>query len=111
MEEPINKKAINTILILFILWLIVFALSFIMFISTESTGMGFTQGLNRIGVFIGWQFAAFCISIITLIVSRNRKKEITKMGKTLGLIPVGGHLLLILIIVIAVLYVSFTSGQ
>lgn len=109
MEELINKKAMNTVLILFILWLIVFALSFIMFISTEKTGMGFTQGLNRIGVFLGWQFAAFCISIITLVISRNRKKEITKTGRILGLIPVGGQLLLILIIVTAVLYLSFIA--
>jgi len=110
MDQQINKKVMNRILILFIFWLVVFALSFIMFITTERTGMGFTQGANRIGVFLGWQFAAFCISIISLVISKNRNKEITKTLKILGFIPFGGQILLIFVIVLTVLYVSFISN-
>ena len=50
-----NKR---TIWILFWIWLAVYAGSFVSCAVTEPTGDSFLRGVNRLGVFFGWQVLA-----------------------------------------------------
>lgn len=49
---------------LFVLWAAAFAWSFIGFAITEGTGDGFARGLNRVSLFIGWQFVAAVLAVL-----------------------------------------------
>jgi len=56
--------------ILFLIWLGIFAGSFIMYALTPSNDFGFTAGLNRVMVFLGWQLAAGFVGIIVWLMGR-----------------------------------------
>lgn len=60
----------NWALLLLILWLGVYAWSFLTMYLTAPTGDGFTRGLNRITSFFTWQIAAGVIAIGVWIVGQ-----------------------------------------
>jgi len=55
--------------------LIAFAFSLIHPALTEPTGDGFARGLNRVGVFLGWQIAAIGVSIVLFIIGLGQDKS------------------------------------
>jgi len=64
-----NKQIITKLL--FVIWLGLFAASFIMFAITPATDFGFSRGLNRITVFFGWQIAATIAGLVLWLMGRN----------------------------------------
>lgn len=53
--------AINT---LAVTWAASFAASFVHAAMTAPTGDGFTRGLNRVGIWLGWQVVALVVAIV-----------------------------------------------
>lgn len=58
------------VIVILTLWLMAFALSFVLFLTTESTGDGFLRGANRVSLFLGWQAIAALLSLAAFGVSR-----------------------------------------
>ncbi|MEO0384382.1 MAG: hypothetical protein AAF234_12620 [Pseudomonadota bacterium] len=50
--------------LLFALWAIAFAGSFIAYAMIEPTGSSFTRGMNRASAFLGWQAAAIGFAVV-----------------------------------------------
>lgn len=55
--------------VLLALWATIYVWSFVSYSITAPTDFGFTRGLNRIGEFLGWQFAAGLVSVLALALS------------------------------------------
>ena len=53
------------------MWALAFGLSFFLFMTTEPTGDGFTRGINRVGLFFGWQGVAAILALAAFGVSRS----------------------------------------
>jgi len=58
------------VILLLALWAMAFALSFILFAITEPSGDGFTRGINRVSLFLGWQAIAGLLAVAAFGVSR-----------------------------------------
>lgn len=69
------------------LWLLAFALSVVLMLTTEPAGDGFTRGLNRIGVFFRWQFLAFACAIFAFLATR-RQENLSRGFAWLGRLPI-----------------------
>ena len=86
------------------LWLVPFAVSFAMFLTTAPTGDSFTRGLNRITVFLTWQGAAFVVAMLaglaTWQVGANGGKNI----KVIGYAPLAVSALLVATLVAIIGY-------
>lgn len=52
--------------IVLLVWVAIMGISFLGYALTETSGDGFTRGLNRIMVFLGWQIAGLVIAVICL---------------------------------------------
>jgi uncharacterized oligopeptide transporter (OPT) family protein len=84
------------------LWLVLFVLSFVMAAVTEPTGDSFVRGMNRIGVLLGWQFAALIAAIAALVAALSRPRP-----RSLGVRLAGyGPLSLMLLEVVAVVGIT-----
>ncbi|MGI3183765.1 hypothetical protein [Nioella aestuarii] len=52
--------------IILLAWVAIMGISIFGYILTEASGDGFTRGLNRIMVFLGWQIAGLVVALICL---------------------------------------------
>lgn len=93
---------------LLIIWVIVYAASFIIPFSYEATGDGFTRGLNRVAAFFGWQFAAGLIALIVWGLKDNLGEG--RKFKWIGRIPILLALALFLLCVAAILWARFAKS-
>lgn len=91
-----------------VLWLAVFALSFGIMLVTEPTGDGLTRGLNRIGVFLGWQAAAVVVALGALALGAGRL-EARPAVRWLSRAPAIVQGSLVLLVVVLVLSVRFAG--
>lgn len=82
-------------LTLVLIWALTFAVSFIVPRLMEATGDGFARGLNRVGIWIAWQFVALAIAIASTFIAFVRLKQ-EKFWRRIALIPICVQLLLIL---------------
>lgn len=57
-------RATTLVLFLLVLWAAAFVWSFWAFATTAPTDFGFTRGLNRVTVFLGWQMAAAALAVL-----------------------------------------------
>lgn len=56
---------------LFAIWALAYAYSFAAYGLTEPSGDGFTRGMNRVSLFLGWQGIAGVLAVAIFGVSRN----------------------------------------
>lgn len=64
-KEKLRARGTPRLLwLLFALWVIAFAGSFIAFALIEPTGSSFTRGANRVGAFLGWQAVAIGLAVV-----------------------------------------------
>ena len=91
-EEPKEPRLLLTVLAA--VWLMAFVYSFASFLIVEPEGSGFTRGLNRVKVFLGWQGIAGVAGIAIFGVSRAWPRE--SPIRQAGMVPVGLALLLVL---------------
>jgi hypothetical protein len=87
-----------------IVWMVFFALSIIMAVSTEPTGDGFTRGMNRAMVFVKWQAAAFIVSLISFFMARGKTTDLSQILRFIGKTPLYAHGLILVLVVGALLY-------
>lgn len=86
-------------------WAALYAWSFMSFATMERTGDGFTRGLNRVGSFLLWQFAAGLTAIF--VWHRSRAHKDSALIRRLARLPVALFVLLVLAIAALFLYGNF----
>jgi hypothetical protein len=70
------------------LWLTAVVISAVMFQTTEATDFGLTAGLNRIGVFLGWQLAALVLALLAGLATIRVPKPRALSTLLTGLTPI-----------------------
>lgn len=75
------------ILVLAAAWLCAIAISVLTFLTTAPTGDGFTSGLNRAMVFLGWQAGALILAVLVAIVTLRLPRPRDATVLAIGLVP------------------------
>lgn len=75
------------ILVLAAAWLCAIAISVLTFLTTAPTGDGFTSGLNRAMVFLGWQAGALILAVLAAIVTLRLPRPRDATVLAIGLVP------------------------
>ena len=111
-EEPepgMPAKGSGLIVALLGVWAILVLFSVLLPLFTEPTSDGFTRGLNRIGIFLGWQAAAFIVSLVSFFLTRARKGILTLHMRRAGRMPLFAHALVLFGIICFVVYAVATN--
>ena len=72
-NDPGDRPKLLVVLLVSV-WALVWGGSFLAFALAEPTGEGFVKGLNRVGLFLGWQAVAALLAIGAWGVSRRWPK-------------------------------------
>lgn len=96
--------------IILIVWALLFAVSFIHTQLTAPTGDGFTRGMNRTMIFLGWQAAALVTAIVAFAVARRPRNELPRRIRIVASLPLVIHGVSLLVIVGMVVYAVAASG-
>ncbi|MEQ9014724.1 MAG: hypothetical protein RLO38_04185 [Roseovarius confluentis] len=101
-EQPAKPTFLLTVL--FAIWAMCFAYSFVSFAVTAPSGDGFTRGLNRISSFLGWQGIAGLLSIVLWVLGRSwpRGSSVRRMS----VVPIWIALLLLALLIGIVLWAN-----
>lgn len=91
------------ILILILIWIILFSLSFVIPRLIEPNGDGFTRGLNRLPAVIGLQGLGFLVAVLAAILSYRSRAGIKKWLLVAGFVPVVVDLLLGMLLLLLLL--------
>lgn len=68
-------------------WLVLFAISFVMLQTTEPSGDGPAQGLNRIASFMTWQGVALIIAAVGALNTRRVAEQLSQQTRLVGYVP------------------------
>ena len=68
-------------------WAIAFAGAFVAFALTAPEDYGFTAGINRVAIFMGWQLAAAVLSVACAVAARRVPRG--RRLRRLGFVPLG----------------------
>ena len=98
----------RTVNVLLLIWAVVFVLSIALAWLQEPTGDGFTRGLNRLGVFFGWQGVALAIAVIAWLMGRGVDYERPR-SRWLTRIPAIIHASMVVLIVGLVVILRFSK--
>lgn len=99
-------KIPRSVIIILLLWVVVFALAFIVPRFTAATGDSFTRGWNRIGLFFLWQCGAFILAVVSAVQAWTVLRS-QKVMRWVSSIPMIIHLLMILLVVGVILFSRF----
>jgi len=72
---------------LFLVWAVVFAVSYAVPMTMEATGDGFTRGLNRFGYWFWPQAAAFVLAIAVWTIAAGRRAQLSNGLMWLARLP------------------------
>jgi hypothetical protein len=86
---------ITAVRALAVLWLALFVASFVVLLTTEPVGDGFTRGLNRLAAFMTWQGVAFAPAVVCAFLTYRAGDEAGRDGKLIGYGPLAVSVLLI----------------
>lgn len=95
-------------LLLILIWILVVIVSLVAPRFVAATGDGFTRGLNRVGIFLGWQFGAFTVAVVLAIIVWTRLNA-GRSIKWLFSIPLLLHLLSVLLVVGFLVYTNMSK--
>lgn len=74
------KNSSPLLKLFFFLWLACFVFSFSLPFLIESQGDGFTRGLNRVGVLMGWQLGATVFALLGFFTGIGKEKDHRSKG-------------------------------
>ena len=100
-----RNRAVNSVVVL---WTALFALSFVLPYLLESTGDGFTRGLNRITAFVIWQGIAIAVAIVAWLLGLGISRE-GPHSRWLSRIPAIVHSSMVLLAIGLVLIFGYVS--
>lgn len=92
------------------IWLVLFALAFVAPRFVAATGDGFTRGLNRIGIFFLWHFAALVVAVAAAIWGWVKLREF-RVLRWVCSVPLCIHVLMILLVVVGVIATRFGKPE
>ncbi len=104
-----KTKASVVLVAALIAWIMCFALSVVMAANTESSGDGFTRGINRTTVFLKWQAAALIVSVFSFFVARNKRNDLPKTLRFLGKTPLYAHCVILVFVAGVILYMFVSN--
>jgi len=96
------------VLLSFLVWLAVFAISILGPMNTEATGDGVTRGLNRISAFLGWQLLATIIAIAVFCIGL-RKPPLQPLARWASRLPIMLQGVLVLFFVGLIAYLNLSK--
>ncbi len=73
-EAPITDATRIWLAVLMAFWLLAFGYSFVVYVTTEPSGDGFTRGLNRVTAFLAWQAIAGLLALPVVAIGRSWPK-------------------------------------
>lgn len=74
MTRAPSGTASGLLVLALMIWGGLYLYSFWLLFTMESTGDGFTRGMNRVTGFLGWQMAAAAVGLVCFMLSRGQPK-------------------------------------
>ena len=90
-----------------VVWAALYLWSFVVLITTEPTGDGFTRGVNKVTNFVGWQGAAGVLAAILWFMGRDYAKG--TLEKWASIVPLLCAILLVTMLIAVFLFAQLAG--
>lgn len=97
-----------TAIIAFVLWGVVYVLSFLIAANTAATDMGLTRGWNRITTFLGWQIVAALLAIVVWVLGLRFDEPLWRwIFRIPALLAIG----LVLLVTVTIMWANYSKPK